>query len=185
MKKRFSLKYPKLISLVIVVILAYVLFKYTDIGKFISNLSKFNYGGVFIAGMLYTFGFTSPFSAGFFLMFKPGNIFLVGLIGGVGAMISDLLIFRFVKISFAEEFRKLKKEKALRKIGKIMKILINKKIRKLLLYLFAGILIASPLPDEAGITILAGLSQIKQKIIVGVSFILNTIGIILLLMIGR
>ena len=49
------------------------------------------------------------------------------------------------------------------------------------MYAFAGILIASPLPDEAGVTMLAGLTKISVKSLALISFILNTLGIIILL----
>jgi len=49
------------------------------------------------------------------------------------------------------------------------------------LYIIAAILIASPLPDEAGITILAGLTKIKAYAVAIISIILNTIGILILL----
>jgi len=59
---------------------------------------------------------------------------------------------------------------------------VNEKIRIYLMYAFAGILIASPLPDEAGVTMLAGLTKISVKSLALISFILNTLGIIILLM---
>jgi hypothetical protein len=56
-------------------------------------------------------------------------------------------------------------------------------VRRVTSYVLAGILIASPLPDEAGITMLAGFSKISEKAIIGISFVLNTVGIFILLLI--
>lgn len=183
MKKRFF-RYPKLTALIIVIIFAYILFKKTEIGDFIINLNGLSYLGIFIAGMLYTFGFTSPFSAGFFLTLNPENIFIAGIIAGVGAMVSDLFIFKFVRFSFKNEFERLKNEKIIRKFRNFTKKIIHKKIRKILLYLLAGSLIASPLPDEAGLVIIAE-TKIKAKILGAISLILNTIGILVILWIGK
>jgi uncharacterized membrane protein YdjX (TVP38/TMEM64 family) len=49
------------------------------------------------------------------------------------------------------------------------------------MYAFAGILIASPLPDEAGVIMLAGLTKIKTWALAIISIILNTIGILIML----
>ena len=49
------------------------------------------------------------------------------------------------------------------------------------MYAFVGILIASPLPDEIGVIMLAGLTKINFKILAIISFILNTLGILIIL----
>ena len=181
MKQLFKFKYPKLFLLILFIILAYILFQNTKISSLISNLGSLSYLGVFIAGMLFAFGFSAPFAVGFFITLNPSNILLYGIIGGLGALTSDLLIFNFIKISFQDEFNKLKKEKAIKKFNQIIGTGFGGEVRKYLMYIFAGILIASPLPDEAGVTMLAGLTKIKQSVLAIIGFTLNTIGIIFLL----
>src|SRR4030042_4077826 len=155
MKRQFNFKYPKITALIIVIIFTYILFRNPAVRNFISSLDGGGNIGIFIAGMGYTFGFTGPFSTGFFLALNPKNILLAGIIGGIGAMFSDLLIFKFVRFSFTDEFNRLRNEKISRKLKDFMKKILGKKARKILLYIFACILIASPLPDEGGIIILA------------------------------
>ena len=46
-------------------------------------------------------------------------------------------------------------------------------------------MIASPLPDEFGVTLLTGLTKIKEKSFRYITFILDTIGILILILIGR
>ena len=152
-----KLRYPKLLGFIIAVIAAYIVFRNPSTGQFISHLGELKYLGTFIAGIFYTFGFTSPFAAGFFIDLNPASIWISGIIGGFGALIGDIFIFKFAKISFKDEFGRLKKEKLIKSIGN--------KLNSFVLYLIAAILIASPLPDEAGITILAGLTKIKSSII--------------------
>ncbi|VVB82456.1 Uncharacterised protein [uncultured archaeon] len=185
MKKNIFSRYPKLIILAIVIIVSYFLFSNQLIRNLISNLDGFGYLGTFIAGMGYTFGFTSPLSAGFFLTMRSENIFLIGIIGGIGAMFADLVIFKFVRFSFSDEFHRLRKSKIGKRFKKIGQKYLGKRTRKVLGYLVAGILIASPLPDEAGIIILAGLTKIHAKVVAGLSFFLDTIGIIVLLWISN
>src|SRR3989338_4465166 len=173
--------YPKLTALVICIILAYFLFSNPSTQTYVSHLGSYGYLGVFIAGILFAFGFTAPFSVGFFISLNPSNIWIAGIIGGLGALMSDLIIFSTIKVSFEDEFKKLRNSKTFVKITRLIERSIKEKIRIYLMYAFAGILIASPLPDEAGVTMLAGLTKISVKILTIVSFILNTLGILILL----
>ncbi len=177
-------KYPKLLLLLICIISAYFLFSNPLIQGSINALQEFRYLGLFIAGMLFAFGFSAPFAVGFFITFSPQNIILAGLIAGMGALFSDILIFRFIKISFMDEFEELKKTKIISTTQKAMQKGLGLRISNYLLYAFAGILIASPLPDEAGVTMLAGLTKIKVSVLAIISFILNTLGIIVILLLS-
>ena len=71
----------------------------------------------------------------------------------------------------------------MKKVEHYFKNGLARKIRIYLLYTFAGIFIASPLPDEVGVTILAGLTRISQFSLALVGFTCNTIGIFILLLI--
>jgi hypothetical protein len=174
-------KYPKLTGFVIAVITAYFIFSSPIVKSFIANLNSLSNIGVFIGGMGYSFGFTSPFSAGFFADLNPPNILIAGLIGGFGALISDMFIFSLTRFSFEDEFKRIRRTKLIRKIGKFSRNLLGKRINSVLAYILAGIFIASPLPDEAGILVLTGLTKIKPNIMAAISFILNTIGILIIL----
>jgi uncharacterized membrane protein YdjX (TVP38/TMEM64 family) len=166
-------KYPNITGFAIAIIMAYFIFNNASVIYFMSNLGKLGYFGSLIAGVFYTFGFTSPLSTGFFIDLNPQNIFLAGILGGVGAFIGDMIIFRFARKYFKNEFKALGKEKIFKKI--------NFKLNCIVIYIIAAILIASPLPDEAGITLLAGFTSINVKTIGIISIIFNTIGILVLL----
>ena len=173
--------YPKLTALVICIILAYFLFSNPSTQTYASHLGSYGYLGVFIAGILFAFGFTAPFSVGFFISLNPANIWIAGIIGGLGALMSDLIIFSTIKVSFEDEFKRLRNSKTFVRITRLIEKSIKEKIRIYLMYVFVGILIASPLPDEAGVTMLAGLTKISAKSLALISFILNTLGIVILL----
>src|SRR3989338_4712794 len=179
---KMKFKYPKITLLVIFIALAYVLFKIPSISSWINNLEGLSYLGTFIGGMLYSFGFSAPFATGFFIALKPENILLAAILGGIGSLATDLIIFNFVKFSFKDEFNSLSKTKTLKSFNSFFDNHFSLKIKRGLLYFFAGILIASPLPDEAGVTILAGLTSIKQKTLAIISVILNTLGILIILL---
>lgn len=183
MKRLFKLKYPKTILLILCIFAAYIIFSNSAITEIISHSGSFGYLGSFIAGLFFSFGFTTPFSIGYFLQLNPENILVNALIGGFGAMISDLFIFSVIRFSFLDEFNKLEKTKPIKYISNLIDKSFGHKIKSYLLYIFAGIIIASPLPDEVGVTMLAGLSKIKPISLGILSFIFNSLGILIILLI--
>ncbi len=169
----------------LMIILAYYVFSNDYVRGIVDGLNGLTYAGIFIAGMLFSFGFSTPFAIGFFVTSSPESIFLASIIGGIGAMFSDLFIFYFVRFSLMDEFMRMENTTLARKIRKELKKDFGKKIRNYILYFFAGIIIASPLPDELGVSMLAGLSDIKLKILTIISFIMNSFGIFVMLLIGK
>jgi hypothetical protein len=174
-------KYPKLLLLILVSIFTYYLFSTDYVQGYMSSLNGAGYVYAFIFGCLFTFGFSTPISIGFFLSYSPESVLLAALIGGFGAVITDLTIFKLIKFSFMDEFEKLKKEKAFIKLNDIFRIKMSEKIKLYLTFMFAGLIIASPLPDEIGVTMLAGLSKINTYKLAILSFIFNSIGIYIML----
>jgi len=180
MIRLFKIRYPKITLLIICIILAYFIFSLQSVQQLFRNFGTTSYLGVFFAGFLFSFGFTTPFAIGAFLIMNPASILLAAIVGGIGAMLADLTIFGIIKISFMDEFRMMAKKKTFKKIHLIP---LNKKIKHYLIYAFAGIVIASPLPDELGISMLAGLGHVKVFPIALISFIFNTLGILIFLLI--
>lgn len=182
--KLFKFKYPKIAILLISIALAYIIFQNNQVENFITNFDELNYLGTFISGIFLAFGFTAPFSVGYLLVSQPENIFIASVIGGLGATLGDLTIFKAIKFSFMNEFNEIKKSKTFENIKNI----VNKRkrliIKHYLLYIFAGIFIATPLPDEIGVSMLAGLTTIKTKILLIISFILHTIAVFLIILAG-
>ena len=82
-----------------------------------------------------------------------------------------------------DEFERLGKTKMMKKTSYYIQKFFDHKIKVCLMYAFAAILIASPLPDEAGIILLAGLTKIKAFALGVISIICNTAGILILLLI--
>ena len=174
-KKLFSFKYPKFALLIITIVFSYYLFSLAGVREAVSNINQFSYLGHFLAGILFSFGFTTPLSIGFLATSHPANILLATIIAGVGSVIGDLVIFKTIKFSFMNEFKALEKKKIIKKIEHIVENNRHVLIRHYLLYIFAGIILITPLPDEIGISMLAGLTTIKQWKLAIISFILHSI----------
>lgn len=175
-------KYPKFLLLFITFLIAYLLFNGRTNPKFYLFVVSLGILGTFLTGVLFTYGFTSaPATAIFLILAKEQNILLAGLVGGLGALLGDLLIFNFIRSSFKDEVKKLYREKLI--------VYANHKtpsfLKRYFLPVVAGFIIASPLPDEIGVTMLAAFKSISGKIFLILSYSLNTAGILMILLIGK
>lgn len=184
---RFScIKYPKLLLLLVTLVISAVLFyEGKTYQPFHNSLVSLGYAGIFLGGIFYAYGFSAaPATAVLLVLAKEQNIILAGLVGGLGALLSDIAIFLFVKYSFTDEIKRLEKEKVVKFIEKEEKKLFGH-YQKYILASFAGFLIASPLPTEIGVTLMAALKKISIKKFMIIAYLLHTLGIFIILSIGN
>ena len=177
----FRLKYSKIVALAIIILFSYFFFSRPAVVQALGMVGEFSYIGIFFSGIIFTFGFTMPIAIGLFVMLEPSNIYIASIIGGFGALVSDLFIFHMIRTSFLKEFHDVQKSSLYKFAEKVYKKTTPKLLRTYLLFLFAGFVIASPLPDEIGISLLAGFTKIRKDILAIFSFILNTLGIYIIL----
>lgn len=178
-------KFPKLVGMLICIILAYVLFHTFAFQNFATNLGSSIYLGIFLAGMLFSFGFTAPFAVAFFVSIVPYTNFADAvLIGGFGALIADLIIFEVIRFSLMDEFQRIRGYHLFRTFDKVYERSIPFRLRTYITVVLAGIIIASPLPDEIGVTMLAGFREIKRSTFAIISFLLNSVAIAVVLFLG-
>lgn len=178
-------KYPKLFLLILFISAAYFLFSNPVISSFIAKLENLGYIGFFIAGLFFSFGFSAPFAVGFFITSNPSNLFLAALLGAIGGTLGNLVIFKSIRSSFLGELKALEDEKPIKALHEIVKNNLHIKMSVYLLYIFAGLIIASPLPNEIGVALLATIKHIKVKTLNILSFIFNGFGIIIILLLSR
>jgi hypothetical protein len=179
---RIKIKYPKLTLFIISVILVYLLFSGLAYKPLHDALAFMGYFGTFLAGLLYPFALTSAAGTGILLILaKEQNLLLAGVIAGIGALISDIILFLFVTHSFSDEVQKLSKEIFFQTINRW----IPDSIRVYLLATFAGLLIASPLPTEIGILLMTSIKSISFKKFISLICILHSSAIFIILLIGN
>jgi len=166
----------------VIIAIAYVIFNNPEVSEGFSRFDNLQFFGPFIAGMLYSFGFTAPIATGFFLVLNPSNIYITALISGLGSLLTDTLIYKVIKISFMDEFERLQKTRLIKGIDSFMTRNLHKTIRFAILYVIAMIVIASPLPDELGVMMLAGLTTIKPLPFTIISVVMNALGILVILL---
>lgn len=139
---------------------------------FINSFGHLKIIGVFITGIFFGYAFTvAPASIVLMQFTNYYNPLIISSIGALGTMIGDLLIFNVIKNHLPKELENLAKKSKIRKFKKT----------KLgwLIPVIAGFIIASPLPDEIGISLL-GIAKYETKKFMVLSFALNFIGILIL-----
>ncbi|MEM5879465.1 MAG: hypothetical protein QXU74_03165 [Candidatus Aenigmatarchaeota archaeon] len=187
-------KYKNLAAFIASLVLAYFVLK-SDFAILIEEkLGNFGYVSAFIAGMMFGFSLTvAPATAFLYSLGFQFNPLLVGALGALGTVLSDYLIFRFIKDRLMDEIKLLHQEvkyflePATRPISKR---LVPKDLRfrlwlwqrasqsklKWFVPMIAGFIIASPLPDEFGVA-LFGAAKFDSKKFVPIAYLLNFIGI--------
>lgn len=131
--------------------------------------------GTFLAGMFFTSIFTTaPAMATLGELALTQSIFVTALVGALGSVVGDLLIYKFVRDRVAADIIELLREEGvLRRARKIFKF---RHYRSLTL-LLGGLILASPLPDELAIALL-GFSHMSTRYFAYLSFVFNFFGIL-------
>lgn len=171
-------KYRNFIILLISVVLAAFLVKQEFLRSFLLGLGGLGYLGAFIAGILFVSTFTVSIGAIIFSILSQSlSPIEIGIIGGLGAVTGDFVIFRFVKDSLIEEIEPLYEHFG----GNHLNHILHTRYFSWLLPLIGTILIATPLPDEVGVSLL-GLSKMKTYQFILISLPLHIVGIYLVML---
>jgi hypothetical protein len=171
-------KYKNLTLVLIGLVAAFLITDYPTFQDLLLRLKDLKYFGAFLGGILFVSTFT----------FGIGTVILVSLaetsspltlavFAGLGAVVGDLLIFRFVKDRLAEELRPLYQKMGKTRLGQIF----YSQFFAWILPIIGAVIIASPLPDELGVSLM-GISNISTYKFTLISFVLNTAGIFLILL---
>lgn len=179
--------YPRLLLLTASFALAYLLYHMGWL-DWMDSLKGYGYLSIFIAGLLFSFGFTTPFAIAIFMEMSPYTHPLIAApVAGLGALISDFLIFDLVRFSaFRDEIARLRSSYLVRKLHALIHHdSISDRVRHVFLWTLAGVILASPLPDEIGVSLVSGISRIQPKHFAIVCFCFNTIGVLIVLLAAR
>ncbi len=176
MLKKIHWRYKNLIIVVFSFGFAILLSRIEAFHNFLLHLGGFGYLGAFFAGMLFVSTFTVATSALILLtLAETLSPLEIGLIAGLGAVVGDMTIFHLIKDNLSEEIKeiytRLDRKKHLQK-------LFSSKYFSWTLPIIGAFIIALPLPDELGISLL-GLSRLKTLKFIFLSYCLNSLGIFL------
>ncbi|MEX2013460.1 MAG: hypothetical protein WD897_00900 [Parcubacteria group bacterium] len=168
--------------IVLSVIVAVTLIKTGVLIELLTSTRELGLLGSFVAGIFFTSVFTiAPAIVTLGEIAKANSILFTAIFGAMGAVIGDLIIFRFIRDRLSEHLMELIKYNG---AGKRVKILFKLKLFRWLTFLVGGLIIASPFPNELGISLLS-LSKIKTQLFIPLSFAFNFISIILVGLIAK
>ena len=175
-KNTYALVYD-IVIIVIGIFFAIVLSNLGFIDFFVSITKDYYILSSFIAGIFFTSAFTlAPSSVALASIAEKAPIPQVALWGGLGAMCGDLILFFFIRDRFYNDIVNSIKPKTIKHILRSFHFGFLKWIAPIV----GALIIASPLPDEFGIALLS-MSKVKTAVLMPVSFIMNALGIYLLI----
>ncbi|MFH0873929.1 MAG: hypothetical protein V1846_03810 [Candidatus Komeilibacteria bacterium] len=99
----------------------------------------------------------------------------IALFGAIGSVVCDAIIFRFVKDDVDEDLLYIFNLQPHRRLRHIIKT----KVFHWILPLLAGLIIASPLPDELAMAVI-GFTKVNKKVFTVITFIFSFFGILLI-----
>jgi len=153
-----KLKYKNLSLLFLSVIAAFVLYKWEPFHTALVQVNQLGFLGAFFGGILFVFTFTVA----------VGGIILFNL--------TDLIIFKFVRNKLVDELRPIYDQLG----GGHLTNILHTVYLRWTLPIIGALILASPLPDELGVTLM-GISGLSTRRFIVISFLLDTVGILLLL----
>lgn len=173
-------RYPNLTLFSLILVLTYFLYHSGFFDRLASGLDSLGYFGVLLVGMFFVSTFTvAPATAILFLMLRRYSVAEIAFVGGIGSVIGDYIIFRFIKDDLADElkdiFRRVSGDYFLK-----FHWIVHTRYFGWLGPVIGALIIASPFPDELGIGLL-GIYKMSDRKFVLLSWVLDTIGIFLLL----
>ncbi len=163
-----------LIAVAVSVVLAWILI---SSGALASLLAATDAGKIFesfAVGLFFTSAFTIA-PAAIFLAELSQNVspWTVAFFGALGAMCGDLVLFLFIRDRLAEDIKGLFPKRAVRHFLNSFHLGFWKWLAPLL----GAFIIASPLPDEFGLSLL-GLSRTRIAVLLPLAFVMNFLGIL-------
>lgn len=158
------------------ILVAVILAKTGALAGLLETSGQWKALGSFVAGLFFTSIFTTaPAIVALSALAWSNSIWLVAFFGAIGAMLGDLLIFRFMRDQVSEHIADAIRE---RSGGRRFRSLIRRRLFRWLTFLAGGLIIASPLPDELGVALL-GFTHTKTSRFLPLSFAFNFLGILL------
>ena len=180
-----KLNYLRLCILALTFVVAYIIFSNRDFLPFHNLLITLGLFGAFLAGGFYAYGFTAaPATAVLLSIAKEQNIIIAAMAGGLGALIGDLLLFYLARHTFKEDIRRVSKTKIMKFIDRKQTLILGR-LKSTCASRICRIFIASPLPTEIGVTMMASVNYISMKKFAVIAYVLHTAGIIIILTIGK
>ncbi len=165
------------------VVLAYLVFKSGILGYILTQTFEIELVGAFVAGFFFTSLIsTAPAIVALGTIAGAGHepLWMIAIVGGLGSLLGDLILFAFLKNHIADELHRFTLHPSNARLRKLLHL---RSIRWLLGFIGA-VIIASPLPDELGLALM-GVGKMRIWLLAALSFVFNSIGIYIIGLVAR
>ncbi len=163
------------------VALAWAIVHYSWVEALLAQTGEGVWLASFVAGMFFTsLVTTAPAIAVLGALSLEANLAVVALVGGVGAVLGDYLIFAFVRDRVSQDAAYLLRGPRVRRAPHIF----SRRHFRRVLPVVGALIIASPLPDELGLALL-GVSRIGVGTFFLISYVMNVAGIVVIGLVAR
>ena len=170
-----------LLIILISICLAVTLTQLEIIDDFLDATQSMTIFSSLVAGVFFTSIFTiAPASVALAEIGQISSPSTVALFGALGAVVGDLIILYFIRDMFMEDMKGVFKKRKLKKFLSFFHL----GLWRWLLPIIGAAIIASPLPDELGLTIM-GVSKIKTPYLLPIVFVMNYFGVLLIIAVGK
>ena len=174
-------KYKHLTFFAISIIFAIFLSRYESLNSFLLSLGNWGYIGAFFGGILFVSTFTAATGAVILIILSEKlSLIEMAVLAGLGGVVGDFAIFRFIKDGLLSEIIPIYHRLG----GGHMTRILRTKYFRWMLRIIGGIIIASPFPDELGVSLM-GITKIKTYQFLPLVFVLDTIGVFLFIVLAR
>ena len=147
----------------------------------IVSLGAFKLLGSFLAGIFFTSLFTAaPATVVLAEIAQTNSVFWSSVAGGLGALLGDMIIFRFVRNELSADVLFLMRRAGQERLAAVF----SSKPLRWIVPIVGALVIASPLPDELGLMMM-GFSKVPTHLFALLAFLLNFFGILVIGIIAK
>ncbi len=184
MNKMFNFRYKNIILILIGIIIAIYIVKTGQVDSLAVKLGQWGYLGSFLLGIMFSSSLTVGVATVFlFSLGRELSPLIIAIVGGLGAMTGDFIFYQFFKKRLFKELEMLFSQIDFFPKKQLVSFFANKYFTWFIPSI-AYIIILSPIPDEVGVGLLSTIDINIRKLLI-VTFILNTIGIFLIVFLSR
>lgn len=167
--------------IILSILIAVILAKTGVLESVLASTKEARFVGSFIAGIFFVSVFTvAPATVALGEIAQSNSVVTVAILGGLGALVGDLIIFRFVKDRVSQHFSYLVRISRAERFVSIFRL----KLFRWIIPFVGALIVASPLPDEIGVAMM-GLSNMRKVVFIPISFALNAAGILIIGLISK
>ncbi len=172
-----SYKYKNLTFLCVSLLFAFLLVRDPGVHSLLLHMGQLGYLGAFLGGVFFVSTFTiAPATVILLILAETLSPIMLAVVAGTGAVVGDLTIFQFIRSkTLFDEVKNLFAYFG----GEKIHHLVHTKYFSWTLPVIGALIIASPLPDELGVSLM-GISRLSTRKFILLSFLLNSIGIFLI-----